>query len=436
MKSSKHVLPLLIGLIGICVVWWTITLVEAARAAEDDDHDDRGHVESVDGREDHDGHDDHADHDGHDDHDEGVVKISAEVMAEFGVVVEEARGGVIGRSVRLPGEVVFNGDQIAHVTPSVSGIAGRVRVSAGDRVERGEVMAVLNSRELAAARSDYLAARARLELAEENLHRDQRLFDSKVGTERAVLEARQAAREAQIVLNQNEAALHALGYTHEQIASVESMDDTVLNVFELTAPLGGVVIQRHLTIGEVAGPTGDESPFVIADLSTVWVNLTVYQRDLASARAGLDVDIRFGHGIPDAAGRIAFISPALDEKTRTATARIVLKSPGGHWRPGLFVTGFIETGQAEAAVVVPRSALIEHEGEQVVFVQTAEGFEPRHVDVGRTTEMRAENYRGVGAGRALRGDERVELQGRVGSRIAGTRGARALIRLQGIWAHD
>lgn len=345
------------------------------------------------------GHAEEGEHAGHDHgEEEGAVKIASDVMREFGIEVQQASGGVIEQTVRLPGEVVYNADRIAHVTPTVAGIVSKVNFSVGDRVEAGQVMAVLNSRELAAARSEYLAAQARLDLAKANLERDQRLFEEKVGTERAVLESRQAFQEAQIAHNQAENALHALGYSHDQIARIESLEDTAFNTYELPTPLSGIVTQRHVTIGEVIEPGSDSSPFVIADLSTVWVNLTVYQRDLAHVEPGQPVEIQFGHGIPDAKGAIAFVSPALDETTRTATARIVLENPDGHWRPGLFVTGRIETGHDQASVVVPRSAITEMDGKQVVFVQTDEGFEPREVSVGRTTTEKAEILRGLTEG--------------------------------------
>ena len=364
--------------------------------SEHGDHDHGQHGREADDPAGHDGHG-HGEHEGHG-HDGGVVRIAPEVLREFDIAVQSADAGSVEEFVRLPGEVVYNADRIAHVTPTVAGIVQEVKFSVGDRVEKGQVMAVLNSRELAAARSEYLAAGARLALAEVNLKRDQRLFEDKVGTERAVLESQQAFEGAEIAVNQAENALHALGYLHAPIDGVESLDDTDFNTYELLAPIGGIVTQRHLTIGEVIQPGGGDAPFVVADLSTVWVNLTVYQRDLAHVKPGQNVDIRFGHGIPDAGGEIAFVSPALDEVTRTATARVVLKNPDGHWRPGLFVSGEIAADQHQAQVVVPRSAVIEMDGEQVVFVQDDEGFEPRPVRLGRTTEQRTEARSGLKPG--------------------------------------
>jgi cobalt-zinc-cadmium efflux system membrane fusion protein len=319
-------------------------------------------------------------------------------MREFGIEVRVAEGGSIARNVRLPGEVVYNADRIAHVRPTVAGSVQRVNVSVGDRVESAQSMAVLNSRELAVARSEYLAAIARLELARENLARDRRLFKEKVGTERAVLASKQAYREADIVRGQAENSLHALGYSHQQIARLTELEDTAFTTYEMRAPLSGIVTQRHITIGEVIGLDDDDAPFVVADLSSVWVNLTVYQRDLSQVRTGIPVTIEFGGDIPNAKGTIAFVSPALDETTRTATARVVLDNPRGDRRPGLFISALVETDQATAAVVVPDSALTELDGKTVIFVQTGEGFVPRVVRRGRSTSQAVEILEGLAEG--------------------------------------
>jgi len=341
------------------------------------------------------GSDDHA---GHDHDEEDPIRLTPAVMQEFGIEVRVATGGSIGRTVRLPGEVVYNTDRIAHVSPMVAGRVQQVDVSVGDRVESGQIMAVLTSRELAAARSDYLAAVAKLELARDNLRREKRLLSDKVGTKRAAAAARQAYREADIERNQAVNALFALGNSREQVVQITALDDKDFSAYQLRAPLSGIVTQRHITIGEVIGQETADAPFVVADLSSVWVNLTVYQRDLAQVRAGMPVTIQFSGGIPQAQSTVAFVSPALDETTRTATARVVLENPHADWRPGLFVSGLIETDRETAAVVVPNSALTELDGETVVFVQTDGGFEPRKVRQGRATPGAVEIIDGLAEG--------------------------------------
>ena len=339
----------------------------------------------------------HDEYDEHDDHGD-TLSIPAEVLDEFGIDVQTATTGSLDTRLQLSGEVVFNADRIAHVTPSVPGIARTVSHRVGDRVEAGEVMAVLSSRDLASARSAYLAALARMGLARELLNRDERLVTDRVGTERQVLESRQALREAEIAHRLAEHNLHALGEDHETIQALPDADDTSFTAYSLRAPIAGIVIERHLTRGERISDQPDDPPFVIADISSVWVNLTVYQRDLADVLQGQPVWIEFGHGIPDAIGEVAFISPAFDEQTRTATARVVLDNPRGHWRPGLFVTAYVATGLQGTCVIVPLTAVTLYEGETVVFVQHEGGFEPRKVQVGRASEHQTEIVSGLEPG--------------------------------------
>ncbi len=372
--------------------WYLPSAYAEQRHAEPDEH---GHEEHA--GDDHADHDDHAGHD-HGHEEEGPIRLKPAVLREFGIEVQTAAGGSIARTVRLAGEVVYNADHIAHVRPTVAGSVQRVNVSVGDRVESGQAMAVLNSRELAVARSEYLAAVARLELARENLARDRRLFREKVGTERAVLTSTQAYREADIVHGQAENSLHALGYSHPQITRLSELDDSAFTTYEMRAPLSGIVTRRHITIGELIGLDDDDAPFVVADLSSVWVNLTVYQRDLSQVRTGMPVTVEFGGDIPEAKGAIAFVSPSLDETTRTATARVVLDNPHGDYRPGLFVSALVETGQAEGDLVVPTSALTELDGKTVLFIQTDEGFEPRRVRPGRSTAQAVQILEGLAEG--------------------------------------
>lgn len=424
----------------------TVAQAQPAEPAHAHEHDDEhanhaegdGHADHA-AEEDEATHDEHADEgDGHEDHDgeeaAEAVMLSPKVLREFGIQIQRAEGSLIEQTVRLPGEVLYNSDRIAKITPSVTGITQRINVSVGDRVEAGQVLAVLSSRELAATRADYLASLARLSLAQSNLEsqkrlyqsrldlaqmnveRDRRLFEQKVGSERSFLESKQRLEElrveaeiaqvraqrdideAEIAVEQAETSLHALGLNHEQIERTDSLEHAELNEYELVAPLSGMVTERQLTIGEVVQPVADAAPFVVADLSTVWVNLTVYQQDLAHVRPGQQVLVRVGHGIPDAQGKVAFISPALDESTRTAYARIVLDNPERDWRPGLFIEGKVEIGHDTASVAIPRTAVIAMDDRQVVFIETEAGLEPRPVRLGRGTKQIVEVLEGLRPG--------------------------------------
>ncbi len=165
----------------------------------------------------------------------------------------------------------------------------------------------------------------------------------------------------------------------EVLAIVEG--DESLSPFEVRTMIGGTVIGKHISLGEAV--SRDRDAFVIADLSTVWADLTVYPRDLARIRVGAPVRMFVGHEPTGTVERIRYVTPVVDEVTRTATARLVLPNPDGAWRPGMFVTGRVLTGRHAVPVAVPRTALHTHEARLVVFVEEDGAFRPRPVRPGR-----------------------------------------------------
>jgi cobalt-zinc-cadmium efflux system membrane fusion protein len=177
------------------------------------------------------------------------------------------------------------------------------------------------------------------------------------------------------------------------LAIVES---EALSPFPLKTLIDGVVIQKHITRGEPV--SREQAAFVVADLRDVWIDISVYQKDLVDIAIGQPVRVSAGHGLQEAEGRIAYLSPVVDEATRTATARVVLANPDGLWRPGLFVTARIRTAETEVPVAVPRTALQELRGEAVIFVETGAGLVAQPVRIGRQGESRVEIVEGLTAG--------------------------------------
>lgn len=150
--------------------------------------------------------------------------------------------------------------------------------------------------------------------------------------------------------------------------------------YELTAMIDGSVIEKHLTLGEYV--RDDSDVFVVADLSTVWVSISVYARFLADVRPGLPVRITSPGLEETASGVIDYVGPLVGESTRTGVARLVLPNPEGRWQPGLFVTAHIAVNESHGGVVVPDEAVQTIAGTPVVFVRHDDGFLPRPVTLG------------------------------------------------------
>jgi cobalt-zinc-cadmium efflux system membrane fusion protein len=178
----------------------------------------------------------------------------------------------------------------------------------------------------------------------------------------------------------------------ETVAVIES---GTLAPFTVTAPFDGVVIDRDVTVGEAVA--SERPMMIIADLDTVWIDIAVYQKDLTLVREGQSVAISAGYGVADAVGTVSYVSPTVDQATRTATARVSLPNPDGRWRPGLFVTALVEQ-PVTAAVMVERAGLQRMDGQTVVFVERDGVFRPQPVTVGRLGRTRAEIVAGLNGG--------------------------------------
>ncbi len=192
-----------------------------------------------------------------------------------------------------------------------------------------------------------------------------------------------------------EQKLYALGFSKTDLSQLPTQPDTTFTRYAITAPFDGTVIEKHITLGEVL--KDDTATYVIADLRSVWVQLSVYPKDLPFVRKGQQVTIAAGHSIPDSQGQISYIGPLIGE-TRTALARVVLPNPEGHWRPGLFITGEVLVEKIEVPLLIPKTALQTIEERPTVFVETAEGFKPQPVALGRSNETQVEVTAGLGPG--------------------------------------
>lgn len=256
-------------------------------------------------------------HGGHDEHEERAIKLSPEVLEEFGIELATAAPGTVAVETVLPGEIQINQDRLAHVIPRYPGVVLEVKKNIGDPVKKGDVVAVL-----------------------------------------------------------------------------EGNDS--LTPYPLRAMIDGVVIDKHITMGESLQT--DRDVYAIADLSDVWVSITLYQKDLAMVEKGQSVTISGGVHLAPSQGKIDYVSPTLDERTRTGYARVVLPNPDGRWKPGMFITAQVEVANEAAAIVIPQTALQTLEAGVSVFVETDEGFEPRAVELGRANRTQMEILSGLKAG--------------------------------------
>lgn len=336
--------------------------------------------------------------DRHADADHGI-KMSAEKIAAAKIGVAKVGPGALARDVVVPGTIVPDPDRVARVAAKVVGTVSELRKRLGDDVLKDEIVAILESREVAEARSEYIAASVGLKLQETLFDRARTLFQKQILPEQSFLRDQNALDQAKLRAQLARQKLTALHFD-EDFAALDKQAVPNLRLYELHSPIAGRVVERFVNLGAPVGGEGQAKElYTITDLSTVWVELAVPTSDLDKIQAGLTVSLTGGekHG----GGKIIFVSPMLDKETRSARIVGEIENSTNTWRPGSFVTARIVLQQEQVDILVPRSALQTIGGEQVVFVRTAEGFEKREVAVGRSDDEAVEIVFGLDAGETI-----------------------------------
>lgn len=321
---------------------------------------------------------------------EAKIAIADTALKVSGITLQAAGTAKINASLTLPGEIQFNEDRTAHVVPRLAGVVEAVRASLGQRVAKGEVLAVVASTDLSEQRSELLTAQKKVSLARVTFVREERLWKEKISAEQDYLQARQALAEAEIDQENAKQKLNALG--------ASSGSNGRLNRFELRAPFAGTIVEKHIALGESVKE--DTNVFTISDLSTVWAEVAVPASNLNAVRVGRKVTVKASSFNAKSQGTIAFVGSLLGEQTRTAKARVVLSNPDASWRPGLFVTVDIEeaAGQSDVAISVASEAVQSVEDKPTVFVRVPGGFVAQHITVGRSDSKTTEVTSGLKAG--------------------------------------
>lgn len=309
---------------------------------------------------------------------EGVVVLDTTAIRLGGIQVGEVQS-VTTSALAVTGSITFDADRVSHVGSRSDGRIVAVRSDLGAQVGRGQALATLESVEVGQIRAEEREAEALLKIAQENYAREQRLADQGISSRKELLEAESMLRRAEAALHSAEDRLKVLGASHDHGAGGE---------FTLVAPFAGVVVARDASLGEMATPA--DTLFTVADLSEVWIELDIFERDLARVRRGQSVAVLVtAYPSRRFPGRIVYVGDLLDVAKRTVRARVEIPNRDGALKPGMFATANIQVGGGGPPMaVVPQDAVQTVEGKLVVFVPgDAPGeFRAVPVEVGPTTD--------------------------------------------------
>jgi len=325
----------------------------------------------------------------------GVISLSDIAAEAAGIKVGTAEIGRMGDRLNLPAEVRFDADRIAKISPQIGGIVRKLYATEGDTVTRGQRLALIASRELADLKSDFISAKAATDLAQTTLDREERLWADKITSEADLLAARAGVSAAKANLEAIKGKLQTLALNPAQISSENSGANYVV-----TSPLAGTIVQRSVALGEAVNSNdGSAEPlFTIVDDAVVWVDIAVFKQDLSRLNEGAKVNLTSDNGETITQSQIAFISPMVDQSSRTATARVIVDNADGRLRPGSFIRAKIELGEGETLVRVPINAVQTVNATPSIFIPTEDGFVPTPVITGLEQDGFVSIRRGLQSG--------------------------------------
>jgi Cu(I)/Ag(I) efflux system membrane fusion protein len=304
-----------------------------------------------------------------------AIKIDPERQQLIGLRTEKVAEGSVSGELRTLGRVVVDETRVRKVTVKVEGFVEKLFVDfVGKPVAKGQPLFSLYSPEFVSAQREYLLA---------------------LKTQKALAGGSLQSSGGDLL----DAARRRLQLWDVPQEAIERLEKTgeVARAITLRSPISGVVTAK--TVVEGARLTSADIPFEITDLSRVWVQADVYEAELGLVKVGMPAELTTTGAALH--GRVAFIDPVMDPKTRTAKARVEFANPKGELKPEAFVEVLLK-GQGHKGLIIPLDAVLDAGTTKVVFVALGEGkFEPREVTTGTTVGENVEIKTGLKAGEAV-----------------------------------
>jgi cobalt-zinc-cadmium efflux system membrane fusion protein len=306
-----------------------------------------------------------------------VVTLDSVAIRLGGIEVAYA-DSLATSGLQVTGAITYDANRVSHVGSRTESRILSIRADLGNRVAKGAALAMLASADVGQLRAEERQGEELVAIARENFAREQRLEKQGISSRKELLLAEAELRRSEAALRSTEERLAVLGASHDHGAGAE---------YSLVAPIAGTVVARDASLGEVVGPS--DILFTVADLTVVWIELDIFERDLARVRAGQSVEVTVtaypGRKFP---GRLSYVGEVLDTTKRTVRARVEIPNPNSALKPGMFATASIQVGGGPLVAVVPQGAVQDMNGQSMVFVpgDRPGEFKPVPVELGATVD--------------------------------------------------
>ena len=325
--------------------------------------------------------------------------------------IVEVRKAAWSTTVRTTGTVDWDADHTTQAITQVNGPISRLLVDLGTSVAVNQPLLYVSSPDVANAIVTYRKARNHLDYSKRALDRNQDLLDHKVIAQKDFEAAQQDYNDAGSDVENSLQALKIFGVTQQEVDDAQRQGVPINPQLAVRSPIAGVVVQKLVSPGLVI-QAGMTACFTISDISTVWVQGHIYDRDLESIRIGDAVEETNSSFKETFHGVVSYIGALVDPATRTTSVRIVTRNPQGVLKKDMFVDAVIHTRSGRSVLAVPTSAILRNdENLPFVYVQAAPGqFAQRLVNLGAQQGDETEIMSGAKEGEKIVAEGSVFLQ--------------------------
>jgi len=326
-----------------------------------------------------------------------MVTLSAKAVKNAQLGFAKAGPAALVSAADVRGDVKRNATRVVKIVPRVQGVVKALKVKQGSIVKKGDLLVLLESRELAQLKLSYLEAAHGYNQTRRSWKREKRLYTKKISTKDEYLARKNAYQSAGVSLQLVAQRLRLVGLAPKDLYGLGAHSPAKLLHYRMTAPFGGTVTRLQVSVGSAVA--ADKEILELVDYQNVWGELKVPVRLVAGLRVGGEVALACRELGLKHQGRIEYVAPTADKVNRTVLVRLTIPNTDGRWRPGLAFIARMTGRPVTAPVAVPGAALMEVDGRQAVFVRRSPAkFELRFVTVGAKDERHVAIAKGLKVG--------------------------------------
>ncbi len=312
-------------------------------------------------------------HDSHQ-HEEGLIELHGHQKEFAQIHLASVEKGSLKNILSLPGEFRLNQDRTANLMPRMPGFVTDVFVSQGEKVKKGQTLVRITSHKLGEYYSELNTAAEHEKVAKSELEMAEKAYPQKSISKQDYLRYKKAYVDARVNRERAEVFINSLNLDVDHSEHLKNGEqDHICTRYEIRAPFDGVVIEKNVTVGENFPEDNAKTLLTLSDVSQPWLDLQADEAEIVRLKKGMAVEIKRNFSDKIYTGKILFVSPVMNEATRTGLVRVAVENPDENVRPGAFATGNIQIDRGGDALLVKSDAITLVGGVRVVFVPDAHG---------------------------------------------------------------